>query len=345
MIRRLLLCPIVIAFVVAGALRAEAQAVIVQSAPARSAIELSLNGGPPVSAVADANGDAQLVLPGHLTDSVLQMRVDLCVTAVHVVIIEKGVAAPAAAPGCFRVDVGRTFGASAATTFVIDISGQNVDVHVRQGPAPASWLRAGSNQRDRAVIHWAQPVKGIDVFGSAGLSSLSESVLGACGNAPTCQSTSITPLLSAGAGGWITKFLGAQVSVVRPSDATATGGGDGYTFDTRVAMRMTLLAARAGVPVGPARIYGLGGADYLESTSTTVETLTADKSQQTLAQKSTGWSWMVGGGVEGWASSHLAIYGEFVVANAKGTPIAGGLGGVDDKMLFGVIGARLRIGR
>ena len=170
-------------------------------------------------------------------------------------------------------------------------------------------------------------------------------MLGACGDAPTCNSTSITPLLSAGAGGWITKHIGAQVSFVRPSDATATGGGDTYTFDTKVQTRMTLIAARAGVPAGPTRIYGMGGLSYLELTTTTIETLTADKSQQTLAQKSTGWSWMAGGGVETWVAKRIAVYGEFIVANAKGTPIAGGLGGIDDKMLFGVVGVRLRLSR
>src|SRR3954464_4665946 len=119
MIRRLLLCPIVIAFVASAVLRADAQTVIVQSAPASSTIELSLNGQPPVSAVADANGDARLVLPRDLAGSTLQMRVDLCVTAVHVVMIEKGVPPTPAAPGCYRIDVGRTFGGSAITTFVI----------------------------------------------------------------------------------------------------------------------------------------------------------------------------------------------------------------------------------
>ena len=345
MIRRLLLCPIVFALVAAAAARADAQTVIVQSAPARSTIEVSLNGGPPVSAVADANGDARLVVAANLGDSVLKMNVDLCVTAVHVVLVESGVTPPAAAPGCSRVDVGRTFGGSAITTFVVDIDGANVAVHIRQGPAPAAWLRAGGERRTNPIIHWGEPGLGVDVFGAVGLSSLSETVVGACGDATTCNSTSITPLLTAGAGGWITKYLGAQVSIIRPSDSTAAGGSDTYTFDTRVATRMTLIAGRVGGAVRAARLYGMGGMDYLETTSTTTETLTADKSQQTLAQKSTGWSWMAGGGVEGWVSKHIAVYGEFVVANAKGTPIAGGLGGIDDKLLFGVIGARLRIGR
>ena len=345
MIRPRFLYPIVLVLVASGALRADAQTVIVQSAPARSTIELSLNGQPPISAPADANGDARLVVPGNLGESVLFMHVDLCVTAVHVVLVERGVPPTAAASGCMRVPVGRTFGASAVTTFVVDIDGQNVDVHLRQGPAPAVWLRAGAGRANYVRVHWGEPARGFDFFGAAGLSSLSEAVLGACGNAPTCSSTSITPLLTAGAGGWITQHIGAQVSVVRPSDATATGGGDGYTFDTRVAMRMTIIEARVGIPVKAVRIYGMGGTDRLESTTTTIETLTADKSQQTLAQKSTGWSWVAGGGVEAWLSKRIAVYTEFTVANAKGTPENGGLGGVDDKMLFGVIGARFRLAR
>ncbi len=105
------------------------------------------------------------------------------------------------------------------------------------------------------------------------------------------------------------------------------------------------MAAKAGASVGPARIYGLGGLNRVQSTSTTNETLTATGATQTLAQQSEGWSWVGGGGLELAMSRWVSVYGEFTLARVKGTPSGGGEGGIDDRMMFGVIGARLHIGR
>lgn len=336
---------IALLLVVAGRLPASAQTVIVQSAPARSTIELSMNGGPPVSATADANGNATLVLPGNLTEGVVFMNVDRCAAAVHVVLVQRGVQPPAPAAACVRVDIGRVFAASAITTFVVDFDESNVSVHLRQGPAPASWLRTGSEGAQPAW-QWSTPAKGLGVFGGVGLSSLSDTATGACGTSTTtCNSTSVRPVLSAGVDYWITRFVAAEVSVVRPSDVTAVGSGDAYKFDSRITTRLLIVAAKAGTSVGPARIYGLGGLDRVQSTSTTNETLTATSATQTLALKSEGWSWVGGGGLELAMSRWVSLYGEFTLARVKGTPSGGGEGGIDDRLMFGVIGARLHIGR
>jgi hypothetical protein len=337
---------IALPLVLAGALPASAQTVIVQSAPPRSTIELSMNGGAPVSATADANGDATLVLSGNITDGVVLMNVDRCAAAVHVVVVQRGVLAPALAAGCFRVDLGRVFAASAITTFVVDLDESAVSVHLRQGPAPASWLRAGAERAQHTrQWQWSTPAKGLGLFGGAGLSSLSDTAAGACGTSTsTCNSTSVTPVLAAGVDYWITRFVAADVSVVRPSDVTAVGSGDTYKFDSRVTTRLLIVAAKAGTSVGPARIYGLGGLNRVQSTSTTNETLTATGATQTLAQQSQGWSWVAGGGLELAMSRRVSVYGQFTVARVKGTPSGGGEGGIDDRMMFGVIGARLHTG-
>jgi hypothetical protein len=337
--------PLALALIVAGGLRADAQTVIVQSAPARSTIEASMNGRPPVSAAADSFGDATLVLPGNMSEGVVYMHVDTCGTSVRVLLVERGVAPASPAPGCVRIDVGRVFAASAVTTFVLDFDGPTVSVHLRQGPAPASWLRGGAERAEKSGLRWGTPTRGLVLFAGAGLFSMTDTATAACGNAPTCTSKTLPPVVSLGAEYWITRFVAAEASYVRPSDVTSQGSGDTYQFDNRLTTRLATVAVKVGYPVKAARIYGLGGMNRLQSTSITTETIATGGGTQTLAQQTEGWNWVAGGGVEAWMTRWVAVYGEFTVAKLKGAPVTGGEGGIDDRAMFGVVGARLRIGR
>src|SRR3954470_1568975 len=96
-------CRLVLAVVLllsAGLRAAGAQTVMVRSAVPGAAIELRMNGGTPATATAaerapaaaDENGDATLVVPSRGRDTDVQLHVDVCDKAVHVVINEPGVA-------------------------------------------------------------------------------------------------------------------------------------------------------------------------------------------------------------------------------------------------------------
>ena len=124
----------------------------------------------------------------------------------------------------------------------------------------------------------------------------------------------------------------------------------------RDAQRLVTIGGRGGSFVGPAGLVGFGGMNRHQATSTTTETIddttvvvngvtqTIKGGTQTLAQKTEGWNWIAGGGVEAWLTGRVAFYGEFMLAKVKGGPISGGEGGIDSKATFVVVGARVRLG-
>src|SRR5206468_5827846 len=102
--------------------------------------------------------------------------------------------------------------------------------------------------------------------------------------------------------------------------------------------------------------YGFGGLNRHEATLTTSETIddatvvidsvsqTIKGGTQTFAQKTTGWNWVAGGGVEAWLTRWVAIYGELTLATIKGAAVSGGEGGIDDRAAFIAAGVRVRLG-
>jgi hypothetical protein len=349
--------PIAVALVATAGLRAAAaQTVIVQSAPPGSTIELTMNGGQPVSATADTDGDATLLVPAATSDRLVQMRVDTCGNVVRILLVERGVPPSAPGPGCNRSEIGSVFEMRPVTTFVVDIDGPNASVHLRQGPPPIGWLRRGLVQSRRSRP-WGTPTRGLVLSAGAGVSSFGNAVDVACGDAQACRGSSYSGAISLGIDYWITRFFAAGVGYVAPGDVTAAGSGAAFNFDSRLETRLLTVAGKGGVPLGPARLYGFAGANRHQATSTTTETIadatvvvdgvtqTLKGGTQTVAQKTQGWAWLVGGGVEGWLTRRVAIYGEFTRAKIKGAPIAGGEGGIDDQATVIVGGARLRLGR
>jgi hypothetical protein len=189
------------------------------------------------------------------------------------------------------------------------------------------------------------------------LSKFGNAVGVACGDAQACGGRSYGGAISLGIDYWITRFFAAGVSYVAPGDVTGAGSGAGFNFDSRLKTRLVTVAGKGGVPVGPARLYGFGGANRHQATSTTTETIadatvvvdgvtqTLKGGTQTFAQKTQGWTWLAGGGIEAWLTRRVGIYGELTLAKIKGAPIAGGEGGIDDRATVIVAGARLRLGR
>jgi hypothetical protein len=344
-----------------GLRRASAQTVLVQSAPPGAAVELTLNGANVATATADSNGDAILRVGPRSSDAGVLVYIDACGAQISVHMVNRGVQPVPASPSCTRTDVGSAFSMQPATTFVIDIT-PTPAVHVRQGPAPREWVlrpsgAGGGLSLVRSSIFSGRPGKGLVLSAGAGFSKLASAVDKACGDAPKCSNSNLGLAESLGAELWLTRYLGAQVGYVRPTDVTASGGGDTYSFDSRVTLRLLTVAAKAGVALGPVRLYGLGGVNHHEATITTNETVndvsvtvnnvtqTIKGGTQSFAQQTKGWSWLAGGGVEAWSNRWIAIYGEANIAKITGAPVSGGEGGIDDRMTFAVIGARVHIGR
>jgi hypothetical protein len=105
------------------------------------------------------------------------------------------------------------------------------------------------------------------------------------------------------------------------------------------------------------RLYGIAGLNHHEATSTTTQTFddttvvvngvtqTIPGGTQSFGQKFSGWNWVFGGGFEMWFSGAVALYGEVNVVKLKSPPSGGGEGGLDDRALVAIVGARVHIGR
>jgi hypothetical protein len=337
----------------AGVSAATAQTIIVRSAPAGATIELTLDGGRSASATTDNFGDATLTAPASTAESEAQMYVDACGTTVRIMLVRLRPAAPQ--PGCTRTEIGSIFILRPVTTFVVDMDGTRATAHVTQGPPPRSWVDRGATP-EQAARNWATPQKGLTLSAGSGFSKFSDATNIACGDVSACSSSNFGFGYAAGADYWIKSFAAAHVGYAKPADVTANGGGSTYRFNSELQSNLLFIGGKVGGVTGPARIYGLGGMTYHEAASTTTQTFdpttvtvdgvtqTIPGGTQTYAQKTRGWSWYVGGGLEGWVVNRLAIYGELMFPKVKGEPTGGGEGGIDDRVVIAVAGVRVRIG-
>ena len=315
-----------------------------------------MNSGASSTATADASGDATLFPPARAGEALVQFHVDVCGSLVRVHAVERGLQPPPAAPGCARTDVGSIFAMRQVTTFVVDISGTSASVHLRQGPVPPEWLRHES-ESESAKRAWPTPGSGLVVSGGAGFSTFQHAASNFCGNATACERNSFGLSLAAGADFWINRFFAAEAAYVQPADVTVNGNGDTYTFSSRLETRLIIVGGKAGFSAGPARIYGFGGLNRHQSTSTTTNTIndttvvindvtqTSPGGTQTYAQQTQGWNWVAGGGGEVWVAQRIAIYGEMTRAKIKGAPLTGGEGGIDDQATTIGVGVRVRLWR
>jgi len=350
-------CSVFLSFLLvatAGAASAAAQTVYVRSAPQGSTVELTMNGGAPTAATADNNGDAKLMVPSRTAEAAVVIHLDTCANRVRVLLVETGIQPQAPDAGCNRVDVASVFVMRPVTTFVIDMDSATPAVHITQGPPPADWVERGAAAKHG--INWGVPAKGLVLSAGAGRSAFSNAVDSACGDAQPCDRTNFAGGLAFGVDYWITPYVGAAASYMSPADVVIAGSGDTFSFNTRLTVRLATIAGKAGVPLGPARLYGFGGLNRHESTLTTSQTIndktvvvdsvpqTIKGGTQSFAQKTSGWNWIAGGGVELWVRRWIALYGELTLATIKGAPITGGEGGIDDRATFILGGVRVRLG-
>ena len=329
----------------AGAGTAAAQSVIVTHAPAGGAVELYFDNDRVQTATADQNGEATLAfaLPAVAQEADVRVSTERCGDLRRVLLVERGLQPPQTGGACDRRDIPDVFVVQRVTTFVVDMQNPAPSIHVRQGPAPLSWLdRPGGPTHEGLDLPPAP--KGIMVFGGAGFTASQDASSIACGSVTDCTAHDVSGTLSAGVGYWLTPIIGVQASYLRPGDITDNGTGDGFRFTSKRKTDLLMLSGTLGVPVGGFRIYGRGGANYHRATLSTTQTLDAGSSQN-FELKTAGWGWQAAGGLEIWVKSWAGFYVDGGVAKIQGNAIGGAEGSLDDTLIFGTVGLRIRIGR
>jgi hypothetical protein len=317
-----------------GAGTSEAQTVMVRNAPAGEAIEVALNATNVGSGSADAQGIATLPLDlsahGNKTEIDANVFVDACDKRHRIIVVERGQPIAIQEAGCDRREVSGLFWVRRVNTLVIDVG----------APNPTLMLVKGAYRTGPAHT-WAGPPEGLVAFGGAGLAKFSDVAVSACGNVTPCTSDDSGLAYTVGATYWITKFLGAEASYIRPPKATVGSTTDTLTFTNSLDAHVFTLSGKIAFPAGPVRLYGNVGTNYHRATSVTSETFGG--ATQTLQFKTNGWSWMWAGGGEVWLGSAFALYGEFGFARLRASSVEGS-GVIDDHLRFMLFGGRVRIG-
>ncbi len=332
---------------------ASAQIVLVRNAPAGSAIEIVLNSATIGTAKADNAGNATVTakLPASTSQTDVHIFVDVCDQSRRILFIERGLQPQDPTPGCDRKEIAGWFLLQPVTSLLVDV-GNIPSVWLRQGSIPAQWL----SQEPGVEIPGRTAPKGLVVFGGGGFEKFRDATTVACGNSSDCTGKDFRPAYVVGAEFWFTRFLAAEVTYLKPSNATASGTGTNYRFDTSLETQVLTIAGKVGVPLGAVRVYGRAGMNYHRATSATNETFdpvtitnedgtttTIPGGTQTLEFQTRGWSWMFAAGLEGWVSSRFAIFGEAGLVNLKGNAVGGGEGAVNDRLTSLLIGAKVRI--
>jgi hypothetical protein len=354
---------------VAGTGIAAAQSVIVRYAPPGATIELVLNSATVGSATADSQGNATVTAEpsARLTkpQTTARVYVDACGSLQRVLVVERGVAAPPRPEACERREIAGLYTLRPVTAFFVELRDTGPRLWLRQGSIPQLWLEEGPGRSD--LPGWTPVPRGLTLSGGSSLGQFSDTVWIACGNVGGCDGDGLKFTYSGGATYWIRRFVAAEVSYVRPGRVTAQGSDFGYNFDSFLDTQIVTIAGLGGVPVGPVRLYGKFGANHSWATFSTTntindraftiggtgddgdngepQTITIRGGTQTFEQITKGWGWIFGGGIEGWVSPSVALYGEITRAALKGMPLDEEFEGrLNERASFFVFGLRLRLG-
>lgn len=326
-----------------------AQTVIVRGVPAGTPVELIVNTEAVGSATADAAGDARLTTdmftaPGR-TETDAYLFLDICKESRRVLIAERAVQPPPPQPGCDRRQILGLFLVRRVTTLVVDASGANPTVMVRQGPVNLTAARP-----------WTPGPTGLMIFGGGGLTEIREATRLACGNVSPCTSDPSGLGFTAGATYWVTPYLGAEASFVKTTEFTVDGDGGAFRFDSFFDAQIFNISGKVGVPVGRMRFYGKVGTNYHRATSGTTQTIddvtivaedgtetVIEGGTQNVSAETAGWGWQFGGGAELWFGPRVALYGDVGWTWLKGSTVDDAEVEIDDRVTTAMIGFRLRL--
>lgn len=329
--------PLALAGVVSAMLAgsAGAQTVVVRGLPSGGAAEL-VQGGGAVAGTADADGDA--TLQGSLPDAGdtrMTIFVDTCEQVRRVVLVPRDGAAPPAPEGCARAAVPGVFVVRPVSTIVVNLSGANPTVLLRQGPFDF-------RQTQRTGV---EPPAGLMVFGGAGFSRLHEAFEGACGDVSECLGGNSGVAFGGGVAYWFTPYAGIEASYVKPKRTLFEGAIANSLFRSTLEPHVLMFQAKLGVPAGRLRFYGQGGATWHRASITNIQD-SVDGIEDRFELRTNGWGWTFGGGAEVWLAPAVALYVEGGRAALKGGGVeTGGEGKLDERMTFALAGLRISLNR
>jgi hypothetical protein len=355
--RRLMLAAAITVTVGVGA--ASAQTVIVRNAPPGSSVELVMNADTVGSATVDAAGTATITsnrpVPDNKVGSDAHLYLETCDTRRRVLMVERGKPASDPGAGCTRAQVVEWFVLRRVTTMVVDVGGKAPTLWVTQGKAPEEWLRAPS--KDGTPVTIARPAsKGFMIYGGGGLAKFANTVALACGTVANCTGKDSRLTYNAGAVYWVVPYFAIDASYLKPANLTVDGSDTTFGFSSFLKTDIAKVGVKVGVPVGPVRFYGQGGAAYTRATFGTTQTIidttitvgdvttTVPGGATTVDLQTQGWGWYAGGGLEGWVSRSVALYVEVERAVIKGKAQGGEEGSLDERVTSVLVGLRIRIG-
>ncbi len=334
---------------------ADAQTVVVKNAPAGTAIELRWNADAVARATAGPDGLATVAFanqPGRAeTDA--RVFVDVCDATRRITLVERALQPTPPEAGCTRTEVGQFVLLQASTSLLVDLGPAAPTLWVRQGPVPPAWLL---NIEAEAVERPKRPApKGIILFADGGFTNFGKFSASACGTLD-CDAKTFRRGFGVGAAIWPSQYVGLEGGFRKTSNATASGDETNYSYDSTLDAQVITAAALVGIPVGPVRFYGRGGATHHRATFQTTQvieprTVTIGGVQQTVPGgtqefelRTTGWGWIFGAGLEVWATRSFALYGEANYGSIRGGARDDGDGELNDRITTLTVGIRVRLG-
>jgi hypothetical protein len=335
---------------------ATAQTVIVRRAPAGGSVEIVMGSNVLGTGTVDPLGDATVTLtsfPGTGTEAALQVFIDVCGTSRRVVLVERSFQASPVSADCVRRAVSGFFIVRPISTLVIDVGEATPTLRLRQGTAPAAWLRHGPPPPPS--LFSAAP--GLELFGAANFATFRDAVGRACGTAQNCSGKDFTPAYSVGAAYWVSPYFGAHASYFRAGTVNVAGTATTFRFDATIDVEALTVGGIFGAPIGRTRLFGYLGTNRHRAAAVTVQTSndivvvvdgvsrTIPGGTETFVFSTSGWGWQFGGGFDVWVTPALAMFAEAGSGPIKGANRNTPEGVIDDHMTYVLIGGRVRLNR
>lgn len=330
------------AVVMATAGVGSAQTVYLRNAPAGSSVEVVVNTTSSGTGTVDAGGEAKVAfkLPEGKIEMDSGVFVDACDKTRKILIVDHARQPPPPAEGCDRREIPGIYWVRPVNTVVVDLGGATPSLLLVRGDYTPPKATSG-NDEERP----SRPLPtGLVMYAGGTYSNFRDAGILACGNATPCSPSTTGLSYAFGATVWLTRFVGVEGGYMRPHQVKASGG-DTFHFDHTLDSDVWTIAGKLGAQAGPVRIYGQGGMNYHEATSKTVETI--ENVAQTFEYKTTGWSWIFGGGMEAWigARQRMAIFADGGLLRIKGNAESGGEAKIDDRLKYVTVGVKLRLSR
>jgi hypothetical protein len=322
---------------------ASAQTVYLRNAPAGSRVEVIVNAASAGTGTVDADGEAKVpfTLPEGKTEMDSSIFVDTCDKLRKVVIVDRNRQPPAPAEGCERREISGIYWVRPINTVVVDAG----------TPTPSLLLVRGTYTPPKPTAEGEEastPAKplptGLLMFAGGAYTNFRDAGDLFCGNATPCSQKTAGFSYAFGATLWLTRFVGFEGAYIHPHEVTASGG-DTYAFNSSLDSDVWVAMGKLGAQVGVVRLFGQGGMNYHEATTTTSETI--DVGSQKFQFKTKGWSWIFGGGMEAWIGKNqrMAIFADGGIMRIQGDAESGGEARIDDRLKYLTAGVKLRITR